>query len=253
MSSPPGGRTLSGSLREEETACESRSSTVRSAAPMEALPMLMGALGQWVETYSKRFSTLEFFAIGGGLVLADFDDSTELNRIVPRTRSRRSWTSRSCRWSSRAAMETFGDHIGVATASPPDGESRRAQTSRSTTDRSHAVRRLRPPAAARQTDANRSRWPRAGWVARKEAFQDARRRAGIIREAVWIQPDTDRECRRRLRGGRRPRRGVHDARDVGRAVRSLVPRPRPPGPWHRPGTSGSPTPELVLDFDINRI
>ncbi len=28
------------------------------------------------------------------------------------------------------------------------------------------------------------------WVgARKEAYQDARRRAGIIREAVWIQPD----------------------------------------------------------------
>jgi hypothetical protein len=44
--------------------------------------MLMGALGQWVETYSKRFSTLEFFVIGGGLVLADIDDSTELHRIV---------------------------------------------------------------------------------------------------------------------------------------------------------------------------
>ena len=44
--------------------------------------MLMGALGQWVENYSKRFSTLEFFVIGGGLVLADIDDSAELNRIV---------------------------------------------------------------------------------------------------------------------------------------------------------------------------
>ena len=44
--------------------------------------MLMGALGQWVEQYSKRFSTLEFFVIGGGLVLADIDDSAELNRIV---------------------------------------------------------------------------------------------------------------------------------------------------------------------------
>ena len=54
----------------------------RSAAPIEALPMLMGALGQWVENYSKRFSTLEFFVIGGGLVLADIDDSAELNRIV---------------------------------------------------------------------------------------------------------------------------------------------------------------------------
>ena len=44
--------------------------------------MLMEAMGQWVETYSKRFSTLEFFVVGGGLVLADFDDSTELNRIL---------------------------------------------------------------------------------------------------------------------------------------------------------------------------
>jgi Domain of unknown function (DUF3303) len=54
----------------------------RSAAPLEAGPMLMGALGEWVEKYSKRFSTLEFFVIGGGLVLADIDDSAELNRIV---------------------------------------------------------------------------------------------------------------------------------------------------------------------------
>jgi hypothetical protein len=44
--------------------------------------MLMEALGHWVETYSKRFSTLEFFVVGGGLVLADIDDSAELNRIV---------------------------------------------------------------------------------------------------------------------------------------------------------------------------
>lgn len=54
----------------------------RSVAPVEAGPMLMGALGQWVETHSKRFSTLEFFVAGGGLMLADFDDSTELNRIL---------------------------------------------------------------------------------------------------------------------------------------------------------------------------
>ena len=44
--------------------------------------MLMGALGQWVENHSKRFLTLEFFVIGGGLVLADIDDSAELNQIV---------------------------------------------------------------------------------------------------------------------------------------------------------------------------
>lgn len=54
----------------------------RNAAPLEAGPILMGALGQWLEKYSNRFSTIEFFVIGGGLVLADFDDSVELNRIL---------------------------------------------------------------------------------------------------------------------------------------------------------------------------
>ena len=38
----------------------------RSAAPVEAGPVLMEALGQWVETHSKRLSTLEFFVVGGG-------------------------------------------------------------------------------------------------------------------------------------------------------------------------------------------
>ena len=54
----------------------------RDAAPPALLPMLMGALGQWVERYSTQFSTLEFFAVGGGLALADIADSTALHRIV---------------------------------------------------------------------------------------------------------------------------------------------------------------------------
>ena len=54
----------------------------RSAAPFEALPMMMEALGQWVDTYSNRATTIEFFAMGGGLVLADFDDASELHRLV---------------------------------------------------------------------------------------------------------------------------------------------------------------------------
>lgn len=54
----------------------------RSAASPEVAPMLMESLGQWVERYSKRFSTIEFFVIGGGLVLMDIDDSTELQRIM---------------------------------------------------------------------------------------------------------------------------------------------------------------------------
>lgn len=44
--------------------------------------MMMEALSQWVETYARRASTIEFFAMGGGLVLADLDDSIELHRLV---------------------------------------------------------------------------------------------------------------------------------------------------------------------------
>jgi hypothetical protein len=43
---------------------------------------MAAALGQWVETYSKQVSTIEFFAMGGGLVLGDFDDAGELHRLV---------------------------------------------------------------------------------------------------------------------------------------------------------------------------
>ncbi len=44
--------------------------------------MLMAGLGQWADTYGERFSTFEFFVAGGGLVVADFDDSAELQRVV---------------------------------------------------------------------------------------------------------------------------------------------------------------------------
>jgi hypothetical protein len=39
-----------------------------------------------------------------------------------------------------------------------------------------------------QTEAARAALASCWSGARKEAYQDARRRAGIIREAVWIQP-----------------------------------------------------------------
>jgi hypothetical protein len=54
----------------------------RNTAPQEAVPMLLGGLGQWVEKYRERFSTFEFFVGGGGMVVIDIDDSVELNRIV---------------------------------------------------------------------------------------------------------------------------------------------------------------------------
>jgi len=54
----------------------------RNAAPQEAVPLLMGALAQWVEKYGERFSTLEFFVGGGGFGVIDVDDSIELQRIA---------------------------------------------------------------------------------------------------------------------------------------------------------------------------
>jgi hypothetical protein len=54
----------------------------KNVAPQEAVPMLMGAMGQWVEKYGKRFSTLEFFVGGGGLGVIDVDGSAELQRTT---------------------------------------------------------------------------------------------------------------------------------------------------------------------------
>lgn len=54
----------------------------RSAPPLEAVPMLMGAMSQWVETYGGRFTTLEFFVGGGGFGVIEIDDSAELQRIA---------------------------------------------------------------------------------------------------------------------------------------------------------------------------
>lgn len=54
----------------------------KNPAPPESVPTLMGGLGQWVERHSKRFSTLEFFATGGGLAVGDVDESAELIGIL---------------------------------------------------------------------------------------------------------------------------------------------------------------------------
>jgi hypothetical protein len=54
----------------------------KSPAPMEAVPQFMQALGAWVEKYSGRMSTLEFFAAGGGFAVIDIDDSADLFRIT---------------------------------------------------------------------------------------------------------------------------------------------------------------------------
>jgi hypothetical protein len=46
------------------------------------MPMMMGAMNQWIEKYGKRFSTLEFFVGGGGFGVIDVADSEELQRIA---------------------------------------------------------------------------------------------------------------------------------------------------------------------------
>ena len=88
--------------------------------------------------------------------------------------------------------------------------------------------------------------------ARREAYQDARRRAGIVREAVWIQcgPGGDVAV-------------VYlEADDLTTAFTVLADSPEPFDRWFRDHVpevqgialdAGLTRPELVLDFDINCI
>ena len=100
----------------------------------------------------------------------------------------------------------------------------------------------------------------ASWIAlascqsgaHKEGYQDSRRRAGIIREAVWLQatPGGDLAV-------------VYlEADDLGTAFRMLGTSPEPFDRWFRDHLRpvhgialerGFSAPELVLDFDTNRI
>jgi hypothetical protein len=108
------------------------------------------------------------------------------------------------------------------------------------------------PLEVGQTDAHRTALASCWVGARKEAYQDARRRAGIVREAVWIQATV----------------GGHlavvylEADDLATAFRILRTSPEPFDRWfrdqvgHLPGVAldeGIAPPELVLDFDVNRI
>jgi hypothetical protein len=108
------------------------------------------------------------------------------------------------------------------------------------------------PLLVGQTDASR-RALASCWVgARKEAYQDARRRAGIAREAVWIQ----------LAPGGDVAVVYLEADDLATAFSILGTSPEPFDRWFRDHVlrvhgitpeGGFTPPELVLDFDINRI
>jgi hypothetical protein len=120
---------------------------------------------------------------------------------------------------------------------PPEGPSglQATRVAHHTTS-SHAVSCIRRSAAARP---DRSEPDRAGIVLGRCAQGGVPGRPAPRRhhQGSGLDPARARRGRRRCPpGGRRPRRRVHDARDLGRAVRPLVPRPRSPGPWHRPGT-----------------
>jgi hypothetical protein len=92
----------------------------RHPAPIEALPMMVEALGQWVDTYSKRVSTMEFFAMGGGLVLADFDDSLELHRLVAENPFTAFMDVEVIPIiEPTAAMETWGQSVAALTSAAP--------------------------------------------------------------------------------------------------------------------------------------
>jgi hypothetical protein len=103
-----------------------------------------------------------------------------------------------------------------------------------------------------QADANRIALASCWTGERREAYQDARRRAGIAREAVWVQSAP---CGHLAI--------VHlEADDLGAAFTVLGTSTEPFDRWFRDHVlevhgialeAGLTPPELVLDFDVNRI
>jgi hypothetical protein len=109
------------------------------------------------------------------------------------------------------------------------------------------------PLLVGQTDANRIALASCWVGARKEAYEDARRRAGIVREAVWIQPGP---------GGGDVAVVYLEADDLAAAFTILGTSVEPFDRWFRDHVrqvhgvaleEGFTPLELVLDFDINRI
>jgi hypothetical protein len=103
-----------------------------------------------------------------------------------------------------------------------------------------------------QTEAVRAALASCQAGARKEAYQDARRRAGIIREAVWTQPAP---------GG--DMAVVYlEADDLAAAFTIVGTSAEPFDRWFRGHArqvhgiawdDGFTAPELVLDYDTSRI
>lgn len=108
------------------------------------------------------------------------------------------------------------------------------------------------PVLPGQTEADRIALTSCQSGARKEAYQDARRRAGIVREAVWIQPAPGRDLAI-----------VYlEADDLAAALEILGSSAEPFDRWFRHHVrqvhgialeDGLGAPVLALDFDVNRI
>ncbi len=103
-----------------------------------------------------------------------------------------------------------------------------------------------------QTEADRVALASCWSGAHKEAYQDARRRAGILREAVWIQPGPGGDVA-----------VVYlEADDLAAAFTMLGSSAEPFDRWFRDHVrqvhgialeDGFTSPELVLDYDTGRI
>jgi hypothetical protein len=103
-----------------------------------------------------------------------------------------------------------------------------------------------------QTEASRIALASCWAGARKEAFQDARRRAGITREAVWVQPAQQGDVA-----------VVYlEADSLDAAFTMLATSAEPFDRWFRNHIrevhgialeQAFTIPAVVLDFDINRI
>lgn len=103
-----------------------------------------------------------------------------------------------------------------------------------------------------QTQAHRVALAACQDGARKEAYQDSRRRAGITREVVWIQPAPGGDVA-----------VVYlEADDLATAITLLSTSAEPFDRWFRDHlrqvhgvalAEGDGIPELVLDFDTDRL
>ena len=121
----------------------------------------------------------------------------------------------------------------------------------STMDRVQSVA-FAVPLLPGRTEANRIALASCRDGPRKEAYEDARRRAGIIREAVWIQPSV---------GGDVAVVYI-EADDLATAFTLLGSSVEPFDCWFRDHVrevygialeDGFTPPELLLDFDTNKI